>query len=200
MTQVYSTAELIEILAQERQACMRGERLQLQTQLSGNPLIDRFLAAEGVQKFTAYEEFRRTVHHYQQDYGVSGIVWEAIAVHGETLHYPTIHDQLIALPQDLEQLQAAKPRILQFWHQVTVAMDIFIADNRQYQPLPREEVIRIAQRTEWALIWKWENATFLQVLLQLGWGQPPEASYQRSLPHSGSRSIHAVNPGMRPIG
>ncbi|MDJ1179499.1 hypothetical protein PJF56_11550 [Roseofilum sp. BLCC_M91] len=200
MSQVYSTEDLIAILAQERQACMRGERLSLNIQLSGHPIIDQFVAVEGVQNFIAYKDFKSTIHRYQREYQVSGIIWQDIIIGGQTLRYPAIHDQLIALPQDLDILQQAKSKILHFWHQVTVAMDIFIADGRRYQQITHQEIEPISQRTQWALIYKWENSSYLEILLQLGWGQPTEASYQRSLPHSGSRCIHAVYPGTRPIG
>ncbi|HBQ99528.1 MULTISPECIES: hypothetical protein [unclassified Roseofilum] len=200
MSKVYSTEDLIAILAQERQACMRGERLNLNSQLSGHPIIDQFVAVEGVQNFIAYKDFQSTIHQYQREYQVSGIIWQEILIHQQTLHYPTIHDQLIALPQDLDILQQAKSNILNFWHQVTVAMDIFIADGRRYQKITHQDIEPISQRTQWALIYKWENPSYLEIVLQLGWGQPTEASYQRSLPHSGSRSIHAVYPGTHPIG
>ena len=200
MSNAYSTQNLIQILAREREACMRGERLHLNAQLSGNPLIDKFVAVEGVQNFTAYKEFQSTIHRYQREYGVSGLIWQTITVRGQTLHYPAIHDQLIAVSADLEQLEQAKPQVLDFWNKVTLGMDVFISDSRDYRLVTRDDVTEIASRTQWATICKWENAAFLEVLLQLGWGQPTEASYQRSLPHSGSRSIHAVNPGDRPIG
>jgi hypothetical protein len=200
MSEVYSTEDLITLLAQEREACMRGERLSLNIQLSGHPIVDRFVAVEGVQSFIAYEDFKSTIHRYQRQHQVSGIIWQEIRVRGQTLRYPTIADGLIALPQDLEILQQAKSQNLHFWHQVTVGMDIFIADGRRYQKIAREDIETISQRTQWALIYKWENASYLEILLQLGWGQPTEASYQRSLPHSGSRGFHAVYPGTRPIG
>lgn len=39
----------------------------------------------------------------------------------------------------------------------------------------------------------------LEMLLQLGWGQPSEAGDRRGWPQSGSENIHAVKPGQRPI-
>jgi hypothetical protein len=47
---------------------------------------------------------------------------------------------------------------------------------------------------------KWENPNFLEIILQLGWGQPQEAAYKRGRPLAGSEFIHAVNPGCYPIG
>jgi hypothetical protein len=109
MSKVYSTAELIQILEAERQACLQGRRLNLtETPSTGNPVIDRFLTSEGVQKFTAYQNFKAAVHEYQQEHQVSGIVWREMTVKGNTLRYPAVDDQLIALPIDLMTLKAAK--------------------------------------------------------------------------------------------
>lgn len=43
MSKIYSTEELIQILNQERQACLKGERLNLRaTPAVGNPVVDCF--------------------------------------------------------------------------------------------------------------------------------------------------------------
>jgi len=57
------------------------------------------------------------------------------------------------------------------------------------------DVDRIIQRTEWAEGLKVENSNFLEIIWQLGWGQPAEAAYKRKWSASGSEYIHAVNPG-----
>ena len=202
MSKIYSTDELIEILNCERQACLDGQRLNLSaTPAVGNPVIDRFLKPEGIQKFTAYQDFKAAVHQYQLDYQVSGIVWREISLKGKTLCYPRVDDQLIALPGDMETLKAAKSQLLEFWYQVTVDMDLYLSLNsgKDYRRIHPAEVDAIAQRTELASILKWEKSNFLELLLQLGWGQPGEASYRRGWPHSGSESVHAVKPGKTPI-
>ncbi|MBW4681772.1 MAG: hypothetical protein KME19_16880 [Microcoleus vaginatus WJT46-NPBG5] len=202
MSKVYSTQELINILADERRACLNGQRLNLAAKTSGvNPLIDKFLKPDGVQKFTAYQDFKATVHRYQREHHVSGIVWRYLTVKGKTLSYPEVDDQLIALPSDVEVLKAAKHSILTFWREVTEGMDLYLSvnagkDHRQIQPADVEVLV---QRTEWAGLCKWENSNFLEIILQLGWGKPEEASYRRGWPVSGSECIHAVNPGSRPI-
>ncbi|CBN56702.1 MULTISPECIES: hypothetical protein [Kamptonema] len=202
MSKVYSTAELIKILEAERQACLQGQRLKLAaTPSTGNPVIDRFLKSDGVQKFTAYQDFKAAVHRYQEEHQVSGIVWREITLHGDTLCYPAVDDQLIALPIDLKVLKQAKASILEFWQRVTVEMDLYLSINsgKDYREIGAEDVDAIVQRTEWAAIWKWEKLDFLEMLLQLGWGKPEEAYYKRGWPISGSEYIHAVKPGQRPI-
>lgn len=202
MSKIYSTEELIQILNQERQACLKGERLNLRaTPAVGNPVVDCFLKPEGIQKFTAYQNFKATIHQYQQDNQVSGIMGREITVQGKTLQFPFVNEQLMALPDDLEQLKTAKVKVLEFWADVTAGMDLYLSLNngKDYRQICVEEVDGIVQRTEWACIWKWEKSSFLEMLLQLGWGQPGEAGDRRGWPGSGSENIHAVKPGQYPI-
>jgi len=160
----YTTQELIQILANERQACLQGQRLNLAVKASGNFVIDKYLKIEGLQKFTAYQDFKAAVHRYQRENDVSGIVWRQLTVKGKTLSYPEVDAQLIAVQSDIELLKNFKAHIIAFWD-----------------------------------LWKSENSNFLEIILQLGWGQPQEAAYRRGWPDSGSEYIHAVNPGNRPI-
>ncbi|MGB3509997.1 MAG: hypothetical protein WBA93_12290 [Microcoleaceae cyanobacterium] len=202
MSKVYSTAELIQILAEERQACLQGQRFNLAaTPRTGNPVVDHFMKPDAFQKFTAYQDFKAAIHRYQWEFLVSGIVWRQVSVNAKTICFPVVHEQLIALSSDLETLQAAKNSLLDFWNLVTVGMDLYLGVNngRDYQRLTNQEVDTIAQRTEWANILKWEKSNFLEILLQLGWGKPEEAAYPRGWPGSGSEYIHAVRPGKQPI-
>lgn len=197
----YTTEELIQILANERQACLKGERLKIAATASGNPIVDRFIKSDGVQKFDAYQDFKAAVHCYQREHGVSGIVWRQLTLKGKSIYYPEVDSQLIALPEDLETLKLAKASIVSFWDKVTVGMDIYrsVNNGKDYRLVTLVQVNKIAQRTEWANLCKWEKANFLEILLQLGWGQPESAAYNRELPTAGSEYIHAVNPGHRPI-
>ncbi|MEH2233663.1 MAG: hypothetical protein V7K71_29165 [Nostoc sp.] len=202
MSKVYTTQELIQILAAERQACLKGKRLKLEIKVSGNPVIDQFIRTDGLQQFTAYQDFKTAIHEYQKENRVSGIIWREVTVKGKSLHYPEIDTELIALNGDLEILKAAKNSIVEFWYEVTIGMDLYLSFNnsKQHQQIVTSDVERIVQRTEWASLCKWENSNFLEMILQLGWGKPEEAYYKRGRPRSGSEYIHAVNPGNRPIG
>lgn len=202
MSKVYTTQELIQILAAERQACLKGKRLKLEIKVSGNPVIDQFISTDGLQKFTAYQDFKTAIHEYQKENRVSGIIWRELTVKGKNLYYPEIDTELIALNGDLEILKAAKNSIVEFWYEVTIGMDLYLSFNnsKQHQQIVTSDVERIVQRTEWASLCKWENSSFLEMILQLGWGKPEEAYYKRGRPRSGSEYIHAVNPGNRPIG
>ena len=202
MTKTYNTVELIAILEQERQACLAGRRYHLTaTPYTGNPVIDRFLKPEAMQKFSAYQNFKAAIHTYQREHQVSGIIWREITLQGETLRHPIIDDQLIALPSDLKILKAAKSDVLKFWQNVTQGMDLYLSVNqgRDHYLIHPESVDSIAERTEWATLLKWEKSDFLELLLQLGWGQPEDAAYRRGWPISGSEYIHGVKPGKHPI-
>jgi hypothetical protein len=203
MSKIYSTEDLVKILAEERRACMNGQRLNLTVTPSGiNPLIDRFVRAEGIQKFTAYSDFRNTVHQYQRDHHISGIVWQHCVIKGKVFQYPKIDDQLISLSEDLQILKAAKASIVAFWQDVTQEMDFYLSLNngKFYQPAVARDIERILQRSEWASLSHQGRSDNLEVILQLGWGKPEEALYRRGFPDSGSESIHAVPVGRVPIG
>ena len=201
MSEVYNTQELIEILASERQACMKGERLNLRVKASGHPAIDCLVDVEGLQKFTAYQDFRAAVHRYQRERQVSGIVWRRLTVKNQTLRYPVVHEQLMAIASDVEILKSYQASVLQFWQRVTLGMDLYlsIGGGKDYRAIAPGEIEGIARRTEWGTLWKWEKSAFLEMVLQLAWGKPEEASYRRGWPASGSEYIHAVKPGARPI-
>lgn len=198
---VYTTQELIQILANERRACLQGQRLNLAVKASGNFVIDKYLKIEGLQKFTAYQDFKAAVHRYQRENNVSGIVWRQLTVKGKTLSYPEVDAQLIAVQSDIELLKNFKAHIIAFWDEITVGLDIYLSLNhgKDYRQIMPVDVDRIIYRAEWASLWKSENSNFLEIILQLGWGQPQEAAYRRGWPDAGSEYIHAVNPGNRPI-
>jgi hypothetical protein len=212
MERVYSTEALIQILAQERQACMSGDRLNLTAQPSGmNHVIDQMIEPTGIQKFTAYENFRDTIHQYQHEYQVSGIIWQTVTIGDDhqpggayqQLEFPQIDEQLASLTQDLRILWAAKQSVLEFWYRVTAAMDWFLSvqQGRQFIRLD-DRTIRdqLIARSEWVTISHHGQADRLEVILQLGWGKPDAARYQRDVPISGCEFIHAVFPGREPFG
>ena len=203
MNQPYQTEDLIQILQAERQACLRGERLHLtkESMSSGHPVIDQFLKTDGLQKYTAYQGFKSAVHHYPREHNISGLVQQTVEIDGDRLEFPASHYQLLALPQDLQQMREAVPAVLAFWQRLTAEMDIYLAVNRgkDFVPLAGGELDRIISRTEWATVRAWQRNDFLEILLQLGWGQPADANHWRAWPTSGSEYVHAVRPGCKPI-
>lgn len=203
MNQPYKTEDLIKILQSERQACLRGDRLHLtrESMSSGHPVLDQFLKTDGLQKYTAYQGFKSAVHHYQREHSISGLVQQRVEINGECLEFPASHYQLLALPQDLQRMREAVPALITFWQRLTAEMDVYLAVNRgkDFVPLAPGELDRIVNRTEWATVRAWQRHDFLEILLQLGWGQPADADHWRAWPTSGSEYVHAVRPGCRPI-
>jgi hypothetical protein len=200
MAQSYTTQDLAQILAREREACLRGDRLSLTASTTRfNPVVEPFVNVEGVQKFTAYCDFRDAVHDYQRTHQVSGLLWRKFTVKGLSLEYPEVDDHLIALPEDLEILAAHKPLVLKFWQQLATGMETYChqAKHIPHHPvsLPQSEIQ--SQRSEWAYLHKLEYPA-LEITLQLGWGCPKEALYQKYWPLSGCCFIHAVEPGRVP--
>jgi hypothetical protein len=203
MERIYSTEQLIQILAQERRACMSGKRLDLAAQPSGiNPLIDRFIEPSGIQKFSAYDNFRQTIHQYQHEHQVSGLIWPEMTIGDASLRFPQVDEELISLPQDLRILRAAKSSILSFWQQVTQTMSLFLSVQRGtgFTVTDAAGIEHILARTEWATIAHHGRDQNLELILQLGWGKPEAAKYRRGFPESGSEFVHAVFPGRQPLG
>ena len=202
MSSSYSTEDLIRILAEERRACMNGHRLNLAaTPSNGVSVIDHFLRTDGIQKFTAYSDFRGTVHQYQQEHQVSGTVWQSLTLGNLTLRFPKVDDQLVSLPADLALLRSMRPAILSFWQEVTQGMELYLSLNggKAHRPVEFRDVDRIIQHTEWASLATQGSDRCLEIILQLGWGKPEEATYRRGFPDSGSEYVHAVNSGMQPF-
>jgi len=202
MAQVYSTQDLIEILAQERQACLAGKRLYMnESASSGHPILDHFLQTEGLQKYNAFQGFKAAVHRYQEQEQVSGLIWQDVAVQDEQLRFPMVHPQLTALPDDLAQLEGYVALLVALWERATQGMDLYLAveQGKKFVPASTAHVRAIAARSQWATLQAWERQDFKEILLQLGWGQPSEAAHWRAWPDSGSEYLHGVLPGCKPI-
>lgn len=202
MANIYSTQELIEILAAEREACLRGDRLNLRASpCIGNAAVDHWLDPSAMQKFAAFQDFREQVQSYQRKHGVSGLIWCDLMVDNRRLRFPRVHDHLIALESDLTILKQAKGEVLQFWLEVTHGMDLFfgLQGGKRYERLEAEALWAIEQRTEWADLWMSAGDRFLQVVLVLGWGLPHDAMHRRGSARSGCEYFYAVCPGQLPI-
>ncbi|QFZ91110.2 hypothetical protein [Synechococcus elongatus] len=197
----YSTADLIEILARERQACLRGDRLDLLTPPTGHPVFDRFFQTEGLQKYAAFAGFRSRVQDYQQQHQISGLVWQQFRTEGAFLLLPEVHPDLLALESDRQQLQAALPSVLAFWEQVSRGLDCFLAVDRRraFEPIQPEAIALIVSRSEWATLRQEPRSGGQEWILQLSWGDPAEAQTWRQWPASGSEYLHAVPSGQMPI-
>jgi hypothetical protein len=61
-----------------------------------------------------------------------------------------------------------------------------------HSPVSLQQIEFQSQRSEWAYLHKLEYPGALEITLQLGWGSPKEALYQKYWPLSGCCFIHAV--------
>ncbi len=200
MEQQYGTQDLIEILATERQACLRGERLSLSAG-SGHPVIDGFLQTDGSQSYSAFQDFKAAVHRYQCQRAVSGLQWQTVTFEGESLTYPVIHPQLWAIDRDFSCLRNARDRVVSFWYYATAGLVLYqsVSRGRDFLLVDGDAIEPIQARSDWATLAIWQREDFLEVVLQLGWGQPTEVADWRNAPDSGCDYIHAVRPGQRPV-
>lgn len=187
----YTTQQLIEILEAELRATLKGERILLSSaERIDNPVIAKMLDPQKVSKVFAYRDFRRQIHEYQQENLVSGIMWRSCTFRGQSLRFPELHNQLIAVPGDKEMLIAAKESVLAFWREMTQGMNYWLVTDRHHRLLSPESLEDSIEETEWAEI----DAAQTELYLRLCWGNPQECQYQWAKPRSGChRIIAAVN-------
>jgi len=218
----YTTTDLIQIIERERSACLRGERLLLKDHSpTGNAAIDYFLNQEGSQRYTAFQNFRAAIHSYQQQYGVSGLIWETIEFQDCTLQYPKIAPDLIALSADLQVLQNYFPMVFNFWQKAIVGLDLYgELTGKRYQRIQPEKTIALVEQASWASLTLWSSSTgsstaqfrptdFLEFILDVysipGSSDPPGSPNPGNgkpiqLQDCNCLSLHAVFPGTYPIG
>lgn len=187
---IYTTQQLINILDTEMRATCNGERILLNcANRIDNPVLAKALNLEKVGKVFAYQDFRRQIHEYQREYQVSGVIWRVCTFNNQTIQFPEIHNQLIAVSGDKEILMAAKSSILEFWQEMTQNMKFWLAVDCQF-PISEKMIADLIQQAEWAEI----DATRTDLYLGLCWGDPKEYIYQWAKPESGChRIIAAVN-------
>jgi hypothetical protein len=183
----YTTEDLINILDGELRANWYGERVLLSPEKRlKDPVLAMALGQGQLSKVYAYREFRDQIHRYQLDHNISGLVWRECTFQGKTLRFRELHNQLIAIPADKEQLIAAKTAVLQFWHEATTGMQFWLARNHP-EALTAAQVTALAQNAEWAEV----EATRHELYLGLCWGNPTECRYQWAYPESGRDRIVA---------
>ncbi|NES70307.1 MAG: hypothetical protein F6K24_36395 [Okeania sp. SIO2D1] len=184
----YTTEQLIEILEQELRANWKGERVLLSWQERiNNPVVSKALDPHKVSKVFAYRDFRSQIHQYQQEHLVSGIIWHKSNFRGQSLRFPEVHNQLIAIPGDKEILMSAKESVLAFWQQVTKGLNFWLA-GKEHKKLTPESLQELTQQAQWAEV----NAARTEIYLGLCWGEPGKHHYQWALPHSGCHQIIAT--------
>lgn len=185
---IYTTQQLIKILEQEMRATWKGDRILLSSaERFDNPVIAKAIDLQKAGKVFAYQDFRRQIHQYQQEYGVSGIIWRECTFGGKSICYPELHNQLVAVTGDKETLMAAKATVVDFWREMTQKMNFWLAASR-YRPITADSLEEFIEEAEWAEI----DATQTELFLGLCWGKPQEHQYQWAKPFSGCHRIIAA--------
>ncbi|TVQ52135.1 MAG: hypothetical protein EA366_14435 [Spirulina sp. DLM2.Bin59] len=188
----YTTAELIEILDREMRASCEGKRVLLsaEARLNADPVLALALGADKISNVYAYREFREQIHHYQREHNISGLIWRRCQFQGHPLRFPELHNQLIAIPEDLVTLRQAKGEVLAFWHLVSASLRLWLLGKTDQEINPGF-VEELAREAEWAEV----DVTMTEVYLGLCWGKPEERHCQWAFPESGCRRIVAT-PGV----
>jgi len=191
----YTTNELIEILDRELKENWKGKRVVLSSaERINDPVVEKALNMNQVNKVFAYRDFRSQIHEYQQQHKVSGIIWRNCTFNRESITYPEIHNQLVPIPGDKEILIAAKAEIIDFWHHLTERMNFWLVNNQKdrqgnhHQPISADYLHKLIGQTEWAQI----DAARTELYLGLCWGDPQESQYQWAKPKSGCDRIIAT--------
>jgi hypothetical protein len=185
---IYTTQQLIDILETEMRATCNGERILLSSaHRIDNPVLAKALDLEKVGKVFAYQDFRRQIHEYQLEHNVSGVIWRVCTFGRQTIRFPEIHNQLIAIAGDKEILIAAKASILSFWREMTQTMKFWLSIDLQF-PISENLIETLIRQAEWAEI----DATRTDLYLGLCWGNPKEYIYQWAKPESGCHRIVAA--------
>ena len=185
---VYSTQQLIDILEKEMRAASQGKRVLLSSaERLDNPVIAKAIDLTKVGNVFAYQDFRKQIHAYQQEHQVSGLIWRQCTFHSETISFPELHNQLVAIDGDKEQLIQANSKIFQFWQKHTLDLKYWLVAHRP-RPLRQESLQELWEQGEWAEL----DATREELILGICWGNPLECQYQWAKPESGCHRVIAT--------
>jgi hypothetical protein len=184
----YTTEQLLQILDEELKATWTGKRVLLSSEERlSNPVVAKALGSDKLSKVFAYQDFREQIHEYQREHSVSGIIWRTCTFRGETLHYPELHNQLIAIPGDKETLVEAKTAVLAFWEKLIPTLNLWLV-TKDYIEITSDYFERLVEQTEWAEV----DATLDALYLSLCWGKPEECRYQWARQASGCERVVAA--------
>lgn len=184
----YTTEQLLQILEQEMQASWQGKRVLLSLDDRINDPVLSLALGSKMSKVYAYREFREQIHQYQRQHQVSGLIWRTCHFQGNSIRYPELHNQLIAIAPDTETLKATKTQVLQFWRENTQNFRFWLI-GQERQTISQEFFEQLAQEAEWAEL----DATQTDLCIGLCWGNPQECHYQWAMPDSGCRRIIAAS-------
>ena len=184
----YTTAQLLDILAAEMKAAVRGDRVLLSTDSRiDDPVIAKAIGPQKLSQIYAFRDFRDQIHQYQIAEGGSGIVWRDCHFKEHSVRFPEIHPQLTATAEDKLRLGAAKGAVIAFWRAAIKDLDLWRAGNPP-EPTDLDRVETLIEHAEWADV----EATRSELYLLLCWGNPKESYYAWAYPESGCDRVIAA--------
>ena len=185
----YTTEELIKFLELELRATWGGKRLIFNAEEKlDNPVVAKAIDLDKMSRVFVFRDFRQQIHEYQRQHQVSGIVWRSVTFQDQSLSFPEVYNQLIAIDGDKEILMSAKSKVLDFWYQVTEGMKYYLSSDRN-SPITPSLLKQFSEEAQWAEL----DAGKEEVYLGLCWGNPKEYIYQWAKPESGFHRIIASN-------
>ena len=185
----YTTEELIHFLELELRATWGGKRLIFNAEEKlDNPVLAKAVDLDKMSRVFVFRDFRQQIHEYQKKHQVSGVVGRSVTFQDKSLTFPEVYNQLIAIDGDKEILMRAKDKVLNFWHEVTVGMQYYLASDRN-TPIKAEVFKQLCEEAQWAEL----DVGKEEVYLGLCWGNPKEYIYQWAKPESGFHRIIASN-------
>ncbi len=187
----YTTAELLRILDRELDAAWRGERVVLSAgERLENPVVAKALGMEKLSQVFAVQDFRAQIHAYQRSHQVSGLVWQTCHFRDQTVRFPEVHPQLVAIPADKVALHQAKGEVIAFWRRAIAGLDLWHVAPPPSPPVP----IGAAAVEPWigAAEWAEVAATRTELSLSLCWGDPKVCHCHWARPQSGCEQVIAA--------
>ncbi len=183
----YTTEELIKFLELELRATWGGKRLIFNAEEKlDNPIVAKAIDLDKMSRVFVFRDFREQIHDYQQQHQVSGVVGRNITFNEQSITFPEVYNQLIAIEGDKEILMRAKSKVLDFWRKTTVDMKYYLSSDRE-SVISSDLFEQLCSEAEWAEL----DAGKEEIYLGLCWGNPKEYIYQWAKPDSGFYRIIA---------
>lgn len=212
MNKPQSAEELNALLTAQRKAVMSGHKIVMgnghprlralveqtfnQT-LSSDPMC-KFLGLEGLESIWTYHDYRERIQKYQVENQISAIEWQVVTLGDRLVSFPQINDQLACLDSDLQVLRNYRTAVVEAWAEYSQNKglmfwyeDSYRNHSGVYCDVSCENVLRLANCCEWAMLHDWQDEQ--EVVLQVGWGNPLEAGYYDH-PESDSFYFHSALP------
>ncbi len=185
----YTTEELIHFLELELRATWGGKRLIFNAEEKlDNPVVAKAIDLDKMSRVFVFRDFRQQIHDYQRQHQISGVVARNVTFQDQSVSFPEVYNQLIAIDGDKEILMRAKTKVLNFWNEVTDGMKYYLASDRN-TPINSTVFAQLCEEAQWAEL----DAGKEEVYLGLCWGIPKEYIYQWAKPESGFHRIIASN-------